>query len=125
KVQDYLIAHVGEPVPVKRMADAAGTSARSIARLFVKGLRLTPLDFVENVRLDQERNLLEATNFALKAVAFDFGFTGLEQMRAVFQRRLGLNPQRSRESFQLVCSPLLPALCLAAATARGTSVVRL
>ena len=100
KVQDYVVAHIGEPFPVERLADIAGTSPRSIARLFVKELALTPHDFVESVRLDYARNLLEATDLALKAVAFDCGFAGPEQMRAVFQRRLGTSPQRYRESFR-------------------------
>ena len=100
KVQDYVLAHVGEPFSVERLAEIAGTSPRSIARLFVKELGLTPHDFVENVRLDQARNLLEATDLALKAVAFDSGFAGPAQMRAVFQRRLGLSPQRYRENFR-------------------------
>ena len=105
KVQDYVMAHVGEPFPVERLAEIAGTSARSIARLFVKEMGLTPHDFVESVRLDQARNLLEATDLALKAVAFDCGFAGPEQMRAVFQRRLGLGPQRYRESFRTASRP--------------------
>lgn len=100
KVQDYVLTHLGEPFPVDRLAEIAGTSARSIARLFVKELGLTPHEFVENVRLDQARNLLEATHLGLKAVAFDCGFAGPEQMRAVFQRRLGVSPQRYRESFR-------------------------
>ncbi|MGI3901614.1 MAG: GlxA family transcriptional regulator [Janthinobacterium lividum] len=100
KVQDHVLAHVGEPFPVERLAEIAGTSARNIARLFVKEMGLTPHDFVESVRLDHARNLLEATDAALKVVAFDCGFAGPEQMRAVFQRRLGLGPQRYRESFR-------------------------
>jgi transcriptional regulator GlxA family with amidase domain len=100
KVQDYVLAHVGEPFPVERLAGIAGTSARTVARLFVQEMGLTPHDFVENVRLDQARNLLEASDLALKAVAFDCGFAGPEQMRAVFQRRLGLSPLRYREKFR-------------------------
>jgi transcriptional regulator GlxA family with amidase domain len=109
KVQDYVLAHVGEPFPVERLADIAGTSSRSIARLFVKELGVTPHDFVENVRLDQARNLLEATDVALKAVAFDCGFAGPEQMRAVFQRRLGTSPQRYRESFRTTLRARTPS----------------
>ena len=105
KVQDYVMAHMSEPFPVERLAAIAGTSTRSIARLFVKELELTPHDFVENVRLDQARNLLEATDLALKAVAFDCGFAGPEQMRAVFHRRLGTSPQRYRESFRTTHHP--------------------
>jgi transcriptional regulator GlxA family with amidase domain len=108
KVQDYVMAHLGEPFPVDRLAEIAGTSSRSIARLFVRELGLTPHDFVENVRLDQARNLLEATDLALKSVAFDCGFAGPEQMRAVFQRRLGVSPQRYRESFRTASRPSSP-----------------
>lgn len=100
KVQAYVIANLGEPFPVERLAAIAGTSPRTIARLFVKELNVTPHDFVESIRLDQARNLLEATDLALKAIAHDCGFASPEQMRAAFQRRLGLSPVRYRESFR-------------------------
>nr|WP_202948641.1 helix-turn-helix domain-containing protein [Novosphingobium sp. AP12] len=99
KLQAYVMAHPGEPFPVERLAAIGGTSIRSIARLFTRELGITPHDFVESVRLDHARSLLEATDLALKAVAFDCGFASPEQMRAVFQRRLGLSPLRYRESF--------------------------
>lgn len=102
KVQAYVLSHIGEPLSVARLAQIAGTSPRSIARLFVKDLKITPHDYVEAVRLDHARNLLEATDLALKSVAFACGFGGPEQMRAAFQRRLGVSPQRYRESFRYV-----------------------
>ena len=105
KVQAYVMENLNEPFPVERLAAIAGTSTRTIARLFVKELGVTPHDFIESIRLDHARNLLEATNSALKAIAFDCGFGTPEQMRAVFQRRLGLSPQRYRENFQ----PAIPA----------------
>jgi transcriptional regulator GlxA family with amidase domain len=98
-VQAYVIAHINEAFPVERLAEIAGVSARSIARLFVRELNITPHDFVEGIRIDQARNLLEATNLALKAVAFDCGFTTPDQMRSAFQRKLGVTPLRYRESF--------------------------
>ncbi|MEO3428104.1 GlxA family transcriptional regulator [Pelagibius sp. CAU 1746] len=100
KVQAYVIEHLSEPFPVERLASIAGTSTRTMARLFVKELGITPHDFIESIRLDHARNLLEATDFALKAIAFDCGFGTPEQMRSVFQRRLGLSPLRYRENFQ-------------------------
>ncbi|WEK02026.1 MAG: helix-turn-helix domain-containing protein [Candidatus Sphingomonas phytovorans] len=101
KARGYVMKHLTEPFPVERLAQIAGTSVRNIARLFVNELGVTPHDFVEGVRLDQARNLLEATDLALKAVAFDCGFATPDQMRSVFQRRLGLSPLRYRESFRL------------------------
>ena len=100
RLQAYVVANLREPFPVERLAGIAGTSPRTIARLFVKELGITPHDFIEGVRLDQARKLLEATDRALKTVAFDCGFAGPQQMRAVFQRRLKLSPGRYRENFR-------------------------
>ncbi|MHA6692776.1 GlxA family transcriptional regulator [Devosia sp. A449] len=100
KVQAYVVNHLAEPFSVERLARIAGTSERTVARLFVKELGQTPHDFVEGVRIDQARNMLEATERPIKAIAFDCGFDNPQQMRAAFQRRLGLSPLRYRESFQ-------------------------
>jgi len=100
KVQAYVLEHVSEPFSVEKLANIAGTSPRTLARLFVKELALTPHNYIEGVRIDQARNLLEATDHALKAVAFACGFAGPEQMRAAFHRRMGISPQRYRESFR-------------------------
>ncbi|MDR0807787.1 MAG: helix-turn-helix domain-containing protein, partial [Gemmobacter sp.] len=89
-----------EQFPVSRLAQIAGTSERTIARLFVKELGQTPHDYVESVRIDQARNMLEATKRAVKAIAFECGFANSQQMRAAFQRRLHVSPQRYRESFR-------------------------
>jgi transcriptional regulator GlxA family with amidase domain len=100
KVQAYVLEHPGEPFSVERLAGIAGTSERSIARLFVSELGVTPHDFIEGVRLDHARNLLESTDLALKSVAFDCGFATPERMRGAFQRRLGVSPLQYRESFR-------------------------
>jgi transcriptional regulator GlxA family with amidase domain len=100
KVQAHVMDHIREAFPVERLAEIAGVSARSIARLFVRELGVTPHEFIEGVRLDHARNLLEATELALKAVAFDCGFASPDQMRSAFQRRLGVSPARYRENFR-------------------------
>ncbi|MGH2343556.1 GlxA family transcriptional regulator [Segnochrobactraceae bacterium EtOH-i3] len=101
RVHSYVMTNLTEPFPVERLASIAGTSARTMARLFVKELGITPHDFIESIRLDHARNMLEATDFALKTIAFDCGFGSADQMRSVFQRRLGLSPLRYRENFQV------------------------
>lgn len=62
--------------------------------------RATPHEFVEGVRLDQARSLLESSDTALKAMSFDCGFVSPDQMRSAFQRRLNLTPQQYRASFR-------------------------
>jgi len=100
KVQAYVTGNPGEAFPVERLARIAGTSARSLARLFTAELGVTPHEFVESVRIDRARNLLEGSDRPLKAIAYECGFGGAEQMRVVFQRRLGVSPAQYRGSFK-------------------------
>lgn len=100
KVQTYVMGHPREPLPAERLAEIAGVSVRSVARLFSNALGVTPHEFVESVRVDHARNLLESTDSVLKAIAFDCGFASAEHMRGAFHRRLGVNPVRYRESFR-------------------------
>ena len=102
KVQAYVTEHMREAFPVERLAEIAGVSPRSIARLFVRDLGITPHDFVEGVRIDYARKLLEATDRAIKVVAFDCGYASPDQMRSAFQRRLGVTPLRYRENFTAI-----------------------
>lgn len=102
RVQAYVVANLAEPLPVERLARIAGTSARTIARKFVRDLGVTPHDFVEGVRLEQARNLLEATDLALKSISYECGFASPEHMRGAFKRRFGFSPLRYRENFRAV-----------------------
>lgn len=100
KVQTDVMEHVSEAFPVERLADIGGVSPRSIARLFVTELGVTPHDFVEGVRPDQAGNLPESTRLAVKTIAFDCGFSGPAQMRNAFQRRLNVTPRQYRAGFR-------------------------
>jgi transcriptional regulator GlxA family with amidase domain len=101
KVQAYVADHLSESFSVERLAQIAGVSQRSIARMFVQVMGVTPHDFIESIRIDQARNLLEATEMALKIVAFNCGFANPDQMRNAFQRRIGVTPVQYRERFRL------------------------
>lgn len=99
RVQAHVMEHIGEPFSVEQLAEIAGVSLRSISRLFMRELGITPHEYVTGVRLDQARQLLEATDLPLKVIAWQCGFATPEQMRSTFQRKLGVSPLRYRESF--------------------------
>lgn len=71
------------------LADTAGMNARTLSRHFKRDLQDTPAQFVERVRVDHARGLLQE-NLPLKQVAKDSGFGDLQRMRRAFQRRFGV-----------------------------------
>jgi transcriptional regulator GlxA family with amidase domain len=100
RIQIHVMAHIGKRHTMEELAAHVSMSTRNLARLFVQETGVTPHEFIERVRIDTARRLLEASDQALKAVAFDCGFGTADRMRAVFTRRLGITPAQYRMSFR-------------------------
>lgn len=100
KVQDHVMRHIRDALPVEKLAEIAGMSPRSFARLFVQETGITPHDFIERARIDAARNLLEGSDLPLKGVAFESGFGNADRLRLVFQKHLSVSPAQYRQSFR-------------------------
>ncbi|NLS03812.1 GlxA family transcriptional regulator [Rhizobium sp. P32RR-XVIII] len=100
RIQDYVMANIGGPHSLESLALEVGMSARNLARHFVQETGITPHEFVMRARIDAARMLLEGSDHALKAVAFQCGFGSADRMRVVFHRRLGVTPSQYRASFR-------------------------
>jgi transcriptional regulator GlxA family with amidase domain len=76
-------------------------SERSFARAFRREVGQTPAAYVEALRIERARDLLEDGARSLDAVARSSGFTSAEVLRRAFHRRLGVSPADYRERFRL------------------------
>ncbi|WP_447757549.1 GlxA family transcriptional regulator [Sphingopyxis fribergensis] len=100
RVQHHVTDHLGARHTLDSLAKQVGMSARGLSRHFVQETGITPHEFVERARVDAARGMLEASERALKAVAFDCGFGSADRMRAIFVQRLGVTPHQYRASFR-------------------------
>ncbi|MDY0746593.1 GlxA family transcriptional regulator [Paucibacter sp. R3-3] len=100
KVMRYVTEHISETLSIEQIADAVGVSRRTFSRVFAKEATVTPSVFVEQVRVDFARKLLEQTDLPLKTVAFRSGFHSAAHMRMIFLRRLESTPRQYRERFR-------------------------
>lgn len=98
-VQNYVLEHLDEEFSIERLANLAGMSARHFARTFTREVKLTPMEFLQNARIDRARQLLESSELPLKTVAYRSGFGSVRHMRFLFSERLGLNPTEYRQRF--------------------------
>lgn len=99
RVQAYVVDHIEEPFTVGRLAELAAMSPRNFARAFQRELQLTPMQYVQNARLEQARKLLESSDLPLKVVACRSGFGSARHLRAVFSERIGMTPSQYRLQF--------------------------
>lgn len=100
KVLRHVTDHISEPLSIEQLADAVGVSRRTFSRVFAKDASMTPSAFVEQVRVDFSRKLLEETDLPLKTVAFRCGFHSANHMRVIFARRLDTTPREYRQGFR-------------------------
>jgi transcriptional regulator GlxA family with amidase domain len=100
KVLKYVTDHISDALTIEDIADAVGVSRRTFSRAFAKHAHVTPSVFVEQLRIDFARKLLEETDVPLKTVAFRCGFHNATQMRMIFSRQLSTTPRLYRERFR-------------------------
>ncbi len=100
KVLRHVTDHIDEQLSIEQLADAVGVSRRTFSRVFARNANMTPSAFVEQVRVDFSRKLLEETDLPLKTVAFRCGFHSANHMRTIFAKRLDTTPREYRQRFR-------------------------
>lgn len=101
ELQSWIGEHLDEDLSVAGLAARLHLSERQLSRRFSSELGASPADYVERVRIERARTLLEDGAEGLEQVARRCGFRSAEVMRRAFQRRLRTSPSEYRERFQL------------------------
>jgi transcriptional regulator GlxA family with amidase domain len=98
-LQAWILEHPGADLSVDALARRVSMSPRNFFRVFVRQVGMTPGRFVERVRVEAARRLLEESSRGVSAVAATCGFGNPETMRIAFQRTLGVSPNGYRSRF--------------------------
>ena len=91
-LENWIFEHLAEDLSVERMAANVNMSARQFTRVFRQEKGMTPARFVERVRVEVARSLLEASGVGVKSVAARCGFGSADSMRRSFLRVIGTTP---------------------------------
>ncbi len=97
---DLIHADPSRPLDVPALAAHGGVSERHFLRLFRQELGTTPARYVEKVRIEAARRLLETEDSGLAAVAERCGFGTAETLRRSFHRCVGVAPDHYRQRFR-------------------------
>ncbi|KAF1013417.1 MAG: Isonitrile hydratase [Stenotrophomonas maltophilia] len=91
ELQRWVATRLHERHSVASLAAQAGLSARSFARVFQAEMHCTPMVWLEQQRMEQARQRLEAGQ-APKQVAAAVAFGSVDTLRLAFLRRFGVTP---------------------------------
>ncbi|MGH3117506.1 MAG: GlxA family transcriptional regulator [Nocardioidaceae bacterium] len=109
RVLDEIALNPSGDHSVAAMATRANFSERHLSRLFTEHLGSRPGAYVEQVRLEIARAMLEAGDESLALVAKQSGLGSEETLRRAFIKRFGVSPGAYRSRFRTTGIASLPA----------------
>ncbi|ANB19278.1 GlxA family transcriptional regulator [Dokdonella koreensis] len=95
----WIRANLRATLGVAQLAQRLHMSPRQFGRRFQAAFGTTPHTYVERLRVEAAKPLLESSDKDIKRIAAECGFPSAEAMRRAFARQLGVSPSDYRTRF--------------------------
>lgn len=97
EIQDWMHSQYHTPIRLEAMAGKFDISVRSLNRRFRQATGKTPMQYLQQIRLDNAKELLRASNLPIAEVAFNSGYPDCSYFSAQFRKAISLSPKAYRD----------------------------
>jgi len=98
-LQRHIDNHYKAPLSLHVLATASGVSERSIIRRFRHATGDTPARYIQSVRIEKAKQLLENTKLSVSQITLDIGYEDISSFTRLFKRKTGLTPGHYRDRY--------------------------
>ena len=88
------------PNPVQTMAHLSRLSPRSFLRRFRQATGQAPLDYVQTLRIEEAKQMLETSDATIDDIAADVGYGEPSSFRATFRKHVGITASAYRKKWR-------------------------
>lgn len=99
-LQHWLEGHVGTEITLKEMAGRVHLSGRTFLRRFKAATGYTPNVYVQNLRIEKARGLLERTRIPISEIGWNVGYRDPSAFSRVFRAITGISAGEYRKRFE-------------------------
>lgn len=99
RCQHWIAENYAGAAPVAQMTRLSGLAERSFARRFSQATGMAPLEYVHTLRLEEAKQMLEAGEQPVEAIANEVGYEDAAFFSRLFRRKVGLTPVQYRRRF--------------------------
>ncbi len=96
KAERWIRQHLSGTFSISDLAAAVGIGKRTLARRTQEAMGLSPLQFVQQIRVESAIHLLETTHKSFDVIAFELGYSDAATLRRLLQRHTGKSPAHFR-----------------------------
>jgi len=99
--QQWLDRHFAVANPVEEMIKRSKLAGRTFKRRFVAATGITPIAYVQRLRIEDAKRRLERTSASVDEISWRVGYEDGAFFRRLFKRTTGLTPGAYRRRFQI------------------------
>lgn len=96
KIQEWLRGNHAAEIAMTTLARRFGINPRSFNRRFRQASGRTPLQYLQEIRIDQARELLKKTNLSIAEIAYAVGYQDVSYFTGLFRRMTTVTPGEYR-----------------------------
>ena len=108
RCQVWIAEHYNEPNPVTALVRLSGLAERSFKRRFQQATGMPPLEYVHTLRIEEAKQMLEAGEAPVEAIAHEVGYEDATFFSRLFRRKVNLSPAQYRKRFGALRQSLSP-----------------
>lgn len=82
-----------QEITIGEISACAGISERYLRKIFTQYLSLSPLDYLNQIRINKAIELLRITELSIKEICFQCGFKSPQYFSRVFKQQIGISPK--------------------------------
>ena len=97
KAFSYLEENYHHPLDLADLSSRANLSKNQFLRVFKKAFGTTPIDYLNELRVQKARELLENSSLTVQQIAFDTGFSDSNYFSRQFRKVMGISPSAYRK----------------------------
>jgi len=97
RAQHWLQQHFSQKLSIAKLADAMSVSERTLTRRFQRSLGMTPLTYLQTLRVEAAKQMLARSSRRTDRIAYLVGYADVGFFTKVFRERTGLSPREFRE----------------------------
>ncbi|GIU14096.1 MULTISPECIES: GlxA family transcriptional regulator [unclassified Shewanella] len=99
RIQDWMQLHLKHHLQLDDIADKFALGKRTLIRRFKKAINETPASYIQRLRVDEAKRLLETTELAIEQIVEQVGYEDVSSFRKLFIQTTSLSPRAYRQKF--------------------------
>jgi len=99
--QQKIESNYHDTATIEELIKDIPTSRRNIVRRFKQVTGITPIEYLQQTRIEAAKKLLERTSHQMNEVIFQSGYSDPKAFRKMFKKNVGMTPSQYREKFQV------------------------